>query len=784
MSRIARTWTLGLRALVGIAMIVFGACTDAVEPVGPVPTTVTPQVGSVSFTALGQSEQLSVTVLDQSGASLSDVSLEWSSDRDGVASVSSAGLVSAIGNGTADVSVRAGSVVGHVTVTVAQEPVGLLLSVSDTALTALGDTVRLEATVRDSGGSEIVGAAVGWSALDTLVAKVDADGLVTAVADGTTVVAAVSGSAIGTATVDVAQQPAEIELSSSTLTFASLGDTTRVVASVRDALGSAVSGPSVTWTTSDTTVATVSSEGLVRAEGNGNAVIMATSDQATGSLAVTVRQMAGSIALAPDSIVFASPGDTASLALDVHDALGSPIVDPAVSWSSSDDAIATVDGYGTITAVAAGTVTISADADGNVAQSSVRVVPELTLTTSGPTTVSGEVATELGLSVRVEDPLGAGYAGTTVTWATSSGSGSVVSDAQTSSDGQGYASAVWRLGTTMGAQQASASIETWGQTVVLRFSATASPGAAISASLVADSILLSARGETAYLLPTYLDQYGNQTSDDGVAWLSRDPSVASVAPDGLVTGAGSGSTYVVASLGSPSDSILATVVMRGAITVTFDDGFVDAYDNGRPVFQEFGLRGNVAVNPAQVGYPAYMTKADLDEVNASGWSIVSHSMTHDSLTVISDGDLDWQLRASQAWIDAQGYQGSNVFVVPYHDWGDRERTAIAGYYEATRGTSADIVSPDSLVYWKPDNPYDLTGIEGPNLPFTTAAGRDRLRAILQRTMDEGRFVDVFFHHLDAADVDAFRQTLAVIDEFRERVLPYHELYPRYARTIF
>ncbi len=784
MSRIARTWTLGLRALVGIATIAFGACTDAVEPVGPVPTTVTPEVGSVSFTALGQSEQLSVTVLDQSGVPLSDVPLQWSSDREDVASVSQAGVVTAVGNGTADLSVRVGSVVGHVSVTVAQTPAAVVLSASDTTLTALGDTVRLEATVRDSGGSEITGAPVAWSALDTLVASVDADGLVTAVADGTTVVAAIAGPAIGTATVDVAQRPAEIELSSSTLTFASLGDTIRVAASVRDALGSEVGGAPVAWTSSDTTVAVVSSEGLVRAKGNGSAVVAATSDQTTGSVAVSVRQVAAMVSLAPDSIVFEAPGETATLSLEARDALGSPVVDPTVSWSSADDAVATVDGDGTVTAVAAGTVAVSADVDGEIAHSGVRVVPELALTTPGPTTVSGQVATEVGLSVRVEDPSGAGSAGTTVTWSTSAGSGSIASDAQTPSDGQGYASAVWRLGTAAGGQQATASIETWGQTVVLSFSATASPGAAVSASLVTDSILLSARGETAYLLPTYLDAYGNQTSDQGVVWLSRDPSVASVAADGLVTGAGSGSTYVVASLGSPSDSILTTVVMRGAITITFDDGFVDAYDNGRPVFDELGLRGNVAVNPAQVGYPDYMTKADLDELNASGWSIVSHSMTHDSLTVISAGDLDWQLRASQEWIDAQGYLGSNVFVVPYHEWGDRERTAIAGYYEAARGTSADIVSPDSLVSWKPDNPYALTGIEGPNLPFTTAAGRDRLRAILQRTMDEGRFVDVFFHHLDAADVDAFRQTLAVIDEFRERVLPYHELYPRYARTIF
>ena len=36
---------------------------------------------------------------------------------------------------------------------------------------------------------------------------------------------------------------------------------------------------------------------------------------------------------------------------------------------------------------------------------------------------------------------------------------------------------------------------------------------------------------------------------------------------------------------------------------------------------------NVAVNPAQVGFPAYMSEAQLDEVHAAGWSIVSHTMS-------------------------------------------------------------------------------------------------------------------------------------------------------------
>jgi hypothetical protein len=512
------------------------------------------------------------------------------------------------------------------------------------------------------------------------------------------------------------------------------------------------------------------------------------SDQAARAAHVAVQQEPASILLQPDSVVLSQPGETAALAATVFDRLGSVITAPSVTWTSADDAIATVDSTGQVTAAGAGNVLISAQAGPHTAQVSARVEPELTLVASGPTAVSGEVATELALSVRVEDLGGAGYQGWTVTWSVGAGSGSITSSAETTSDQTGHAGAVWLLGTGAGPQQASASLESWGNVVTVDFTATAQPGPPTTAHLIADSILLSANGETAFLAPTFQDAFGNPTGGAGLTWESRDPGVAMVASDGLVTGVGAGSTYVTMSFAAPSDSILVTVIMRGAITLTFDDGFVTAYTNAWPVFQEFGLVGNIGVNPAQVGdpgdFPAYATKANLDELHAAGWSMVSHSMTHDSLSTLTVGELDWQLRASRQWIDDQGYRGSNIFLVPFHDWGARERDAIGLYYEATRGTSADLVSPDSLVPWRPSNPYDLTGIEADSLPYTTVAGRDRLRALLQRTADEGAFLDVFFHHLPPENVAALRATLAVVDEFRERVLPYHELYPRFARSVY
>ena len=72
-------------------------------------------------------------------------------------------------------------------------------------LTALGETVRLAADVRDQNGQAMEGAAVTWSSGNPSVATVDATGLVTATGNGTATITATSGSASGSATVKVNQ---------------------------------------------------------------------------------------------------------------------------------------------------------------------------------------------------------------------------------------------------------------------------------------------------------------------------------------------------------------------------------------------------------------------------------------------------------------------------------------------------------------------------------------------------------------------------------------------------
>jgi uncharacterized protein YjdB len=161
------------------------------------------------------------------------------------------------------------------------------LSVTSLSLASLGVTSQLSATVKDQNGATMASTTVTWATSDAAVATVSSAGLVTSVADGTVTITATSGSLSATAAVTVAV-PASLELSDTLLTFSALADTTQLTATVKNAAGSTISGATVTWVSSDTTVATVSSAGLVTSGSNGTATITATSGSASATAEITV----------------------------------------------------------------------------------------------------------------------------------------------------------------------------------------------------------------------------------------------------------------------------------------------------------------------------------------------------------------------------------------------------------------------------------------------------------------------------------------------------------------
>ena len=166
-------------------------------------------------------------------------------------------------------------------------PAALVVAPETVLFTALGDTLRLAAEVRDQQGRPMSGAAVAWTSSDASVAAVAQSGVPRAVAAGAAAITATSGTVSDVARITVRQDVASVGVSPRAASLV-VGDTVRLTAEARDGNGNPIPGSAFLWHTSSEQVAGVDSTGLVRAHGRGEATIGAASAGATGSATVSV----------------------------------------------------------------------------------------------------------------------------------------------------------------------------------------------------------------------------------------------------------------------------------------------------------------------------------------------------------------------------------------------------------------------------------------------------------------------------------------------------------------
>ena len=140
------------RALLACAATTLAACgggDTTPPPPPPTPTTLTISPASVTFTAVGDTEQLSARVLDQNGNVMTGVTVNWSSLRPTVATVDlREGLVTAAGAGTVTITARAGSASGEAMVTVRQEAVAMEKAGGDSQEGYFGEALPVAPVVR------------------------------------------------------------------------------------------------------------------------------------------------------------------------------------------------------------------------------------------------------------------------------------------------------------------------------------------------------------------------------------------------------------------------------------------------------------------------------------------------------------------------------------------------------------------------------------------------------------------------------------------------------------
>src|SRR6266481_1037209 len=430
-------------AVTGCAVIV--ACGSYGTSLVEVGNTRTP-VASVSVTvpatlAAGQTARAIATPKDANGTALTGRPVLWYSSSGSIASVSDSGIISAVAPGTAVVSAVSEGVAGEASMAVVPPPPTPIATVAvavNPSAVLIGQTAQATAILADSSGNPISGRTVIWSSSDLAVATVDTTtGTVKAVGPGQSLIKASTTGKSNSSRLSVSA-PAPIPVASvsvSPLTASlQVGSSVQLSVVTLDANNNVLTGRVIGWGSSNTGIATVSASGLVTAVAAGNLSVTASSEGQTASAAITASAPA-SVPVASVSVTPATSslqvGGTVQLSAVTRDANNNVLTGRVINWSSSNTGISTVSASGLVTAVAAGSATITALSETKTGTSAITVsapapVPVATVTVS-PATLSLQVGATVQLSATTRDANNNVLTGRVVTWSSSNTGISTVS---------------------------------------------------------------------------------------------------------------------------------------------------------------------------------------------------------------------------------------------------------------------------------------------------------------------------------------------------------------------
>ncbi|HYD54937.1 MAG TPA: Ig-like domain-containing protein [Gemmatimonadaceae bacterium] len=314
-------------------------------------------ISAVPVLRVQDTRTLTATPVAPNGQPIGGRTFVWASSNPAVVTVNPAtGAIVAVAPGSAVISASTGVRRGEATVRVIQRVASVLVTAPSPTIVA-GTTQRMTLTPRDAVGNtvgDLADRTIAWQSSAPTIASVDPTGLVTALRGGTAQISATVDGITGSTNITVTVPPlfvtpeSNIVLVARTVQLQSVG-----------AVGS------ITWTSSDTAVATVSATGLVTARFPGVAQITATTPAGQSALVtVEARPFQTTVTRATQESV--SQGYSFTLTDFVAlDADNQPIPNVVPVWSvrqgsASLSVVQTEPGVWTVTGLAPGQATLVA----------------------------------------------------------------------------------------------------------------------------------------------------------------------------------------------------------------------------------------------------------------------------------------------------------------------------------------------------------------------------------------------------------------------------------------
>jgi trimeric autotransporter adhesin len=333
----------------------------------------------------------------------------------------------------------------------------------------------------------------------------------------------------------------------------------RVVGTAFDKNGNTLGDKTIKFSSSNTTVATVTADGLVIGVSVGSAVIAGEANGARGETTVTVVPEIPSSILVTPAPVTLRRGNVRQFTATPRNATGTAITGLNIVWQSSNSAIASVSPTGEVTAVAPGNVVIAASVN-QVSGSSQVTVTEIPIgsISLSPLTKGIQVNETFIPDVTLRD---------------------TASNA-ISSLGR---SLNWTSSNELNATVSSAGVVTGRRAGTARITAASPDNPAINGTMdvtitdrVVKTVVITPRTGSLRLSlgrqlnAQLLDSLNQNVTGRVVTWTSLTPTIASVSANGTATGLSLGTARITARVDDAADTVTFNVtrIPVGEITLS------------------------------------------------------------------------------------------------------------------------------------------------------------------------------------------------------------------------
>src|SRR6266571_3321883 len=342
--------------------------TLTVVPAHLVSIAVTPSAPTI---ALGTTLQFTAVGNFDDGSTQLLTPLTWSSSSTSVATIGSTGFASSTGTGTATITASSGGVSGTATLTVSAATLVSIAVTPANSSMAVGTTKQFTASgsFSDSSTQDITTTAT-WTSLNAAAATINAQGLASSVAAGSTTIKATFGSVSGSTGLTVSTA----HLVSITINPAnpriSKGTSIRFTASGTFSDGSVASNLSgLSWKSNHPNVASIRGSGIAHGKKGGSVTISATASGVTGTTTLTVGTVTLiSLVVTPANPTASAGGPQQFTATGTFSDSSTQNITLNAHWSSSHAAVATVANApsvaGSANCIAPGTTVIGANSGG------------------------------------------------------------------------------------------------------------------------------------------------------------------------------------------------------------------------------------------------------------------------------------------------------------------------------------------------------------------------------------------------------------------------------------